>query len=61
MVSNAHAQWRRRFACLVACLVISLLLPSCATAPSAASDAVCKQESCLFPVLMDLSMPEAQK
>lgn len=46
-----------RLACVVACM----WLPSCATVPTAGRDMGCRQESCLFPALMDLSMPNAQK
>lgn len=50
-------KWWLRFACVVACM----LLPSCATVPPAGRDIGCRQESCLLPALMDLSMPNAQK
>lgn len=56
-MTNNVANWLPRFACVAACL----LLLSCATTRPATNDAECKQESCLLPVLMDLSMPNAQK
>lgn len=49
--------WWPRFACVFMCL----LLLSCVTVQPTTSDIECRQESCLFPVLMDLSMPDAQK
>lgn len=60
MATEAIRRWQR-LTWVAACAVVFLALPSCAGAPRAGGEFGCTQETCLFPVLMDLSMPEAQK
>lgn len=56
MASDAAMRWLG-FSCIAACLLVS----SCASQAPVAEDPGCKDESCLLPVLMGLSTPDAQR